>query len=69
MEYKKLSKLLSDMEALIEEYEIISKEMEESEEKDNILQMISVAMDCIDCDLMYGNYINDTGKKYNYYED
>ena len=44
-------------------------EMEESEDKDYILMDLSLAMDCIGACLMYGDYENDTGKPYNYFED
>ena len=43
--------------------------MEEREDKDDILMDLSLAMDCIGAYLMYGDYENDTGKPYNYFED
>jgi len=44
-------------------------EMEEGEDKDDILMDLSLSMDCIGAYLMYGDYENDTGKPYNYFED
>ena len=43
--------------------------MDEGDEKDEILTDIELAMDCIDSCLMYGDYINDTGKDFDYYND
>ena len=43
--------------------------MEEREDKDDILMDLSLAMDCIGTCLMYGDYENDTEKPYNYFED
>jgi hypothetical protein len=43
--------------------------MEDGEDKDAILTDLSLAMDCIGACLMYGDYENDTGKPYNYFED
>jgi hypothetical protein len=47
----------------------INMEMEDGDDKDNILMDLGLAMDCIGACLMYGDYINDTGKPYNYFED
>jgi DNA-directed RNA polymerase subunit N (RpoN/RPB10) len=47
----------------------IDSKMEEGEEKEDILTDLGLAMDCIGACLMYGDYINDTGKPYNYFED
>ena len=66
---RKLSELLSDLAILEERYTKINMEMEESEDKDYILMDLSLAMDCIGTCLMYGDYENDTGKPYNYFED
>lgn len=64
-----LSEILNRLEELIKEYQRIDKEMNAGEEKDNILEMISLAMDCLDTKLMYGDYINDIGRDYNYWEE
>lgn len=64
-----LSEILNRLEELIKEYQRIDKEMNEGEEKDNALEMISLAMDCLDTKLMYGDYINDIGRDYNYWEE
>lgn len=66
---RKLSELLSDLAILEERYMEIDSTMEEGEEKDDILTDLGLAMDCIGSCLMYGDYINDTGKPYNYFED
>ena len=66
---RKLSELLSDLAILEERYMEIDSNMEEGEEKDDILTDLGLAMDCIGSCLMYGDYINDTGKPYNYFED
>ncbi len=36
---------------------------------DEEYEMIGLALDCIECSLMYGDYTNDTGKEYNYWEE
>lgn len=64
-----LSEILNRLEELIKEYQRIDKEMNAGEEKDNTLEMISLAMDCLDTKLMYGDYINDIGRDYNYWEE
>ena len=66
---RKLSELLSDLAILEERYMEIDSKMEEGEEKDDILTDLGLAMDCIGACLMYGDYENDTGKPYNYFED
>jgi DNA-directed RNA polymerase subunit N (RpoN/RPB10) len=66
---RKLSELLSDLAILEERYMEIDSKMEEGEEKEDILTDLGLAMDCIGACLMYGDYINDTGKPYNYFED
>ena len=66
---RKLSELLSDLAILEEKYMEINMEMEEGEDKDAILTDLSLAMDYIGACLMYGDYENDTGKPYNYFED
>ena len=66
---RKLSELLSDLAILEEKYMEINMEMEEGEYKDDILMDLGLAMDCIGACLMYGDYENDTGKPYNYFED
>ena len=43
--------------------------MEECDYKTEVLMDLSLAMDYIGSCLMYGDYINDTGKEYNYFED
>ena len=66
---RKLSELLHDLEILNEEYMRVSNEMEDSDKKDEILMDLGLAMDYIDICLMYGDYVNDTGKDYDYYAD
>lgn len=66
---RKLSELLSDLAILEERYMEIDSKMEDGEDKDDILTDLGLAMDCIGACLMYGDYINDTGKPYNYFED
>ena len=66
---RKLSELLSDLAILEEKYMEINMKMEEGEDKDGILMDLGLAMDCIGACLMYGDYENDTGKPYNYFED
>ena len=66
---RKLSELLSDLAILEKRYMEINMEMEEGEYKDDILMDLSLAMDYIGTCLMYGDYENDTGKPYNYFED
>lgn len=66
---RKLSELLSDLAILEKKYMEINMEMEEGEDKDDILMDLGLAMDCIGVCLMYGDYENDTGKPYNYFED
>ena len=66
---RKLSELLSDLAILEKSYMEINMEMEEGEDKDAILTDLILAMDCIGACLMYGDYVNDTGKPYNYFED
>lgn len=64
----KLSYILRRMDELEVEYDNIYLNMEESEEKDILLENISLNMDCLDVCLMYGDYINDTGKEYDYWK-
>ena len=65
---RKLSEILMAMDLLEVQYKLINDTMEDSEDKENQLQMISLTMDCLDTCLMYGDYINDTGKEFNYDE-
>lgn len=65
---RKLSEILKEMDMLEVQYTLINNTMEDSEDKENQLQMISLAMDCLDTCLMYGDYVNDTGKEFNYDE-
>ena len=65
---RKLSEILMAMDLLEVQYTLINDTMEDSEDKENQLQMISLTMDCLDTCLMYGDYINDTGKEFNYDE-
>ena len=66
---RKLSELLSDLAILEEKYMEINMEMEDGDDKDDILMDLGLAMDSIGACLMYGDYENDTGKPYNYFED
>ena len=58
---RKLSEILMAMDLLEVQYALIDEMMEDSEDKENQLQMISLTMDCLDTCLMYGDYVNDTG--------
>ena len=66
---RKLSELLNDLIELENQYNMINATMEECDYKTEVLMDLSLAMDYIGCCLMYGDYINDTGKEYNYFED
>ena len=66
---RKLSEILNEMNNLSKEYNRILIEEEDNEDKEIALTTISLALDCLDTCLMYGDYENDTGKEYNYYED
>jgi hypothetical protein len=66
---KKLSELLNDLVELENYYNMIDATMEECDYKTEVLMDLSLSMDFIGCCLMYGDYINDTGKEYNYFED
>ena len=66
---RKLSELLNDLIKLENHYNMINTTMEECDYKTEVLMDLSLAMDCISCSLMYGDYINDKGKEYNYFED
>ena len=66
---RKLSELLEElarMEAEWNEY-YYDEELDELE-KDMLLTDLSGGMDCIAAMLMYGDYINDTGEPFDYYE-
>ena len=65
---RKLSEILMAMDLLEVQYALIDEMMEDSEDKENQLQMISLAIDCLDTCLMHGDYINNTGKEFNYDE-
>lgn len=66
---RKLSELLNDLIELENQYNVINATMEECDYKTEVLMDLSLAMDYIGSCLMYGDYINDTGKEYNYFED
>ena len=66
---RKLSELLNDLIELENQYNMINATMEECDYKTEVLMDLSLSMDFIGCCLMYGDYINDTGKEYNYFED
>ena len=66
---RKLSELLNDLVELENYYNMIDATMEECDYKTEVLMDLSLSMDFIGCCLMYGDYINDTGKEYNYFED
>jgi len=66
---RKLSELLNDLIELENQYNMINATMEECDYKTEVLMDLSLAMDYIGSCLMYGDYINDTGKEYNYFED
>mgnify|MGYP003442018277 CR=1 FL=1 len=64
-----LESIRKDIMEVLSKYMEIDMEMEEGEDKDAILMDLGLAMDCIGACLMYGDYENDTGKPYNYFED
>lgn len=66
---RKLSELINDLKVLGDRWLEVYETMDEGDEKDEILTDIELAMDCIDSCLMYGDYINDTGKDFDYYND
>ena len=66
---RKLSELINDLKVLGDRWLEVYETMDEGDEKDEILTDIELAMDCIDTCLMYGDYINDTGKDFDYYND
>lgn len=66
---RKLSELINDLKVLGDQWLEVYETMDEGDEKDEILTDIELAMDCIDSCLMYGDYINDTGKDFDYYND
>lgn len=66
---RKLSELIIDLKVLGDRWLEVYETMDEGDEKDEILTDIELAMDCIDSCLMYGDYINDTGKDFDYYND
>ena len=66
---RKLSELLNELVELENYYNMIDATMEECDYKTEVLMDLSLSMDYIGCCLMYGDYINDTGKEYNYFED
>jgi hypothetical protein len=66
---RKLSELLNELVELENYYNMIDATMEECDYKTEVLMDLSLSMDFIGCCLMYGDYINDTGKEYNYFED
>ena len=63
---RKLSELLNDLEVL-DKQRVIVETWEDSDIKEVTLTDINLAMDCLDCCLMCGDYINDTGKEFDYY--
>lgn len=56
-----LSELLSKRERYIELW-LNSESVDEKE-------MYDLVLDCIECKLMYGDYVNDTGKEYDYWNE
>lgn len=63
---KNLSELLKERKRLINEWELVNM-WDESDVKDTALTNIDVALDCLEVCLMYGDYINDTGEDFDYY--
>ena len=57
-----LSELLAKRERYIEMWQQVVDDSDEQE-------IIGLALDCIECKLMYGDYVNDIGKEYNYWEE
>lgn len=62
----KLSILLDEMVELSTEYESIIEEMEESDQKELLLEILDNKMKFIDSFLISNNFINDTGKEFDY---
>lgn len=56
-----LSELLSKRERYIE----LWSNSETVEEK----EIYDLVLDCIECKLMYGNYVNDIGREYDYWNE
>lgn len=66
---RKLSELLEELARMEAEWDEYSNDEELDElEKDMVLTDLSASMDCIGAMLMYGDYINDTGEPFDYYE-
>lgn len=63
---KKLSEILKGFDKLEKEREIVDM-WDESYIKDYVLKSINIEEDCIEICLAYGDYINDTGKDFDYY--
>lgn len=65
---RKLSELLAELERMETEWNEYCDDEEMDElEKDILLTDLSAGMDCIGAMLMYGDYINDTGEPFDYY--
>lgn len=62
----KLSILLDEMVELSTEYESIIEEMEESDQKELLLEVLNNKMKFIGSFLISNNFINDTGKEFDY---
>jgi hypothetical protein len=66
---RKLSELLNDLELLNKKWQEVYETMDDGDEKEELLTIIGLGIDCIGASLMYGDYENDTGKPYDYYAD
>ncbi len=63
---RKLSEILNDLKVLALEYKRVLS-LEETEERENKLTDIELAVECLDTLLMYGDYENDTNEEFDYW--
>jgi hypothetical protein len=66
---RKLSEILNDIKLLEEEWIEVNETHEDDEEKDIILTDLDLAIDCLAMSLICGDFINDLGRPYNYFEE
>ena len=66
---KMLSNILREINDLERQWVYVNNNYDDDEEKDIMLTDIDLAIDCLATSLMYGDYVNNTGKPYNYYLD
>lgn len=66
---RKLSEILNDIELLEKEWTEVNETHENGEEKDAILEDLDLAIDCLVTNLICGDFINDLGRPYNYFDE